>query len=44
MSNYRGAKVSGIPEEDIPMVSLRPRAAASIERMPFHVVSLNCNS
>ena len=44
LSNYGGAKVSGIPEEDIPMLSLRlARAEASIERMPF-VVSLNCNS
>lgn len=36
LTNYRGAKVSGIPEEDIPMVLLRlARAAASIGRMPF---------
>ncbi|MBT9168780.1 MAG: hypothetical protein DDT19_02128 [Syntrophomonadaceae bacterium] len=40
LSNYRGVKVSGIPEEDIPMVLLRlARAAASIGRMPFQLGS-----
>lgn len=40
LSNYRGAKVSGIPEADTPMVLLRlARAAASPGRMPFQTAS-----
>ena len=35
ISNYRGAKVSGIPEDDIPEVLVRlGRAAASLGKMP----------
>lgn len=35
LSNYRGVKVSGIPEEDIPDVLVRlARAAVSIGKMP----------
>jgi len=38
LSNYRGVKVSGIPETDIPEVLVRlGRAAASIGKMPFQL-------
>jgi len=35
LSNYRGVKVSGIPEQDIPDVLVRlARAAVSLGKMP----------
>ena len=38
LSNYRGIKVSGIPETDIPDVLIRlAKAAASIGKMPFQM-------
>jgi hypothetical protein len=41
ISNYRGAKVGGIPEEAIPDVLLRlARAAVSLGKMPFQ----SCNT